>query len=168
MNTLWTNDGILTNVCILNVLDIEGILPKGPYLPCVSMAGRALLAGYPRYVLALWTNPLNSSRLGDVYGSVNYAIIGSTNGVSPCPTYHKLNHREHNSTKFRLEFKSFIQKLQFENVVCKIAAILFRLRCIKWYPAEVISRSIDGHFFEIEKCSPPFFWLWMYIFDVVL
>ena len=27
-------------------LQIEGILPKGPYLPCVSMAGRALLAGY--------------------------------------------------------------------------------------------------------------------------
>ena len=26
----------------------EGILPKEPYLPCVSMAGRALLAGYPR------------------------------------------------------------------------------------------------------------------------
>ena len=37
---------------------IEGILPKGPYLPCVSMAGRALLAGYHRYqkknVLELW------------------------------------------------------------------------------------------------------------------
>ena len=29
---------------------IEGILPKVPYLPCVSMAGRALLAGYPRYI----------------------------------------------------------------------------------------------------------------------
>ena len=29
--------------------DIEGILPKGPYLPCVSMAGRAILAGYHRY-----------------------------------------------------------------------------------------------------------------------
>ena len=29
---------------------IEGILPKGPYLPCVSMAGWALLAGYPRYL----------------------------------------------------------------------------------------------------------------------
>ena len=29
--------------------NIEGILPKGPYLPCVSMAGRALSAGYPRY-----------------------------------------------------------------------------------------------------------------------
>ena len=32
---------------------IEGILPKGPYLPCVSMAGRALLAGYHRYILLL-------------------------------------------------------------------------------------------------------------------
>ena len=29
---------------------IEDILPKGSYLPCVSMVGRALLAGYPRYV----------------------------------------------------------------------------------------------------------------------
>ena len=28
---------------------IEGILPKGPYLPCVSMAGRAHLTGYPQY-----------------------------------------------------------------------------------------------------------------------
>ena len=27
---------------------IEGFLPKGPYLPCVSMAGRALFAGYNR------------------------------------------------------------------------------------------------------------------------
>ena len=30
---------------------IEGILPKGPYLPCVSMEGRALLVGYPRNAL---------------------------------------------------------------------------------------------------------------------
>ena len=29
---------------------IKGILPKGPYLPCVSMAGWAFLAGYPRHV----------------------------------------------------------------------------------------------------------------------
>ena len=28
---------------------IEGTIPKGPYLSCVSVAGRALLAGYPRY-----------------------------------------------------------------------------------------------------------------------
>ena len=30
---------------------IEGILPKRPYLPCVSMADRALLAGNHRYVI---------------------------------------------------------------------------------------------------------------------
>ena len=29
---------------------MEGILPKGPYPPCVSIAGRALLAGYPWYI----------------------------------------------------------------------------------------------------------------------
>ena len=29
---------------------IEGILPKGPYLPCLRMADRALLAGYPQYM----------------------------------------------------------------------------------------------------------------------
>ena len=28
-----------------SLIYIEGILPKGPYLPCVSMAGMALLAG---------------------------------------------------------------------------------------------------------------------------
>ena len=30
--------------------DIDGILPKGPNPPCVRMADRALLAGYPRDV----------------------------------------------------------------------------------------------------------------------
>ena len=29
----------------------EGILPKGPYPPCLRMADRALLAGYPRFYL---------------------------------------------------------------------------------------------------------------------
>ena len=33
---------------------IEGILPKGPYLPCVSMAGRALFAGYHWYTGVPW------------------------------------------------------------------------------------------------------------------
>ena len=34
---------------VRSLSNVEGILPKGPYLPCVSMAGRALLAGYHRY-----------------------------------------------------------------------------------------------------------------------
>ena len=31
--------------------DIDSILPKGPYQPCLRMADRALLAGYPRYTV---------------------------------------------------------------------------------------------------------------------
>ena len=30
---------------------IESLLPKGPYPPCLRMADRALLAGYPRYLV---------------------------------------------------------------------------------------------------------------------
>ena len=32
---------------------IDGIRPKGPYQPCLRMADRALLAGYPQYNLRL-------------------------------------------------------------------------------------------------------------------
>ena len=35
------------------MLDIDGILPKGSYPPCLRMADRALLAGYPRYLSAV-------------------------------------------------------------------------------------------------------------------
>ena len=38
----------------------DGILPKGPYSPCLHMADRALLAGYPRN-LAVTTGRLGSS-----------------------------------------------------------------------------------------------------------
>ena len=34
----------------------DGILPKGPYPPCLRMADRALLAGYPRYIMTSWCN----------------------------------------------------------------------------------------------------------------
>ena len=34
----------------LHVTYIDGILSKGPFPPCLRMADRALLAGYPRYV----------------------------------------------------------------------------------------------------------------------
>ena len=42
---------LITDASGISVHYIEGILPKGPYLPCLSMAGRALLAGYHRYIL---------------------------------------------------------------------------------------------------------------------
>ena len=49
----------------------EGILPKGPYLPCVSMAGRVLLAGYPRFVFrivrSLWNLTDTSAALVPIF-----------------------------------------------------------------------------------------------------
>ena len=39
----------LSTVIGRNHTYIEGILPRGPYLPCVSVAGRALSAGYHRH-----------------------------------------------------------------------------------------------------------------------
>ena len=41
---IWINDSKYIDAYI------EGILPKGPYPPCLRMADRALLAGYPRYM----------------------------------------------------------------------------------------------------------------------
>ena len=49
INTLLRMSDVLRNVFITH---IEGILPKAPYLPFVSMAGRALLSGYHRYALS--------------------------------------------------------------------------------------------------------------------
>ena len=46
----WSLLLINTHCCSCFPRDIDGILPKGPYPPCLRMANRALLAGYPRYV----------------------------------------------------------------------------------------------------------------------
>ena len=46
---------VFSDILITDNPYIKGILPKRPYLPCVSMAGRALLAGYHRY-----SSPLRS------------------------------------------------------------------------------------------------------------
>ena len=43
------NDGLEINSLNPGISRVS--CQKGPYLPCVSMAGRALLAGYPRYVV---------------------------------------------------------------------------------------------------------------------
>ena len=59
----------------MRVAYFEGILPKGPYLPCVSMAGRALLAGYHQiyiffniqcYTFSLPTSIPWSQKAGDI------------------------------------------------------------------------------------------------------
>ena len=49
--TIVSNEATLTKAGKIFHSYSKGILPKGPYLPCVSMACRALLAGYPRFMV---------------------------------------------------------------------------------------------------------------------
>ena len=42
-----------TSQCLVIMPHIDGILPKGPYPPCLRMADRTLLVGYARYDV-LW------------------------------------------------------------------------------------------------------------------
>ena len=44
---------IIQSDLVISRSNIEGILPKGPYPPCLRMADRVLLAGYPRNQVAL-------------------------------------------------------------------------------------------------------------------
>ena len=45
------------SVYIMSTALIDGILPKGPYPPCLRLADRALLTRHPRYSLHLYAGP---------------------------------------------------------------------------------------------------------------
>ena len=80
---------------------IEGILPKGPYLPCLRMADGALLAGYPRYhhrislqtcvkEISAWksyyvTFTFHSIKFGSIF-AVTESIKTPEQKVTPCLT----------------------------------------------------------------------------------
>ena len=52
-NGCHRHSNTLVNWSQVHGIKYRGHPTKGPYLPCVSMAGRALLAGYHRYVCNL-------------------------------------------------------------------------------------------------------------------
>ena len=118
------NTGMYVNSSPASAAYIEGILPKGPNLPCVSMVGRALLAGYPRYA------------------SVNWVGIGSDNGLSPIlrqaiiRTIAGLLSTEPLGTNFCEFFfyqntKLFFHETASEYIVSETAAVSSRGRSVK-------------------------------------
>ena len=63
---------------------IEGILPKGPYLPCVSRTGRALLAGYHRHIYPLFPRWIYTICINIfVFHIMSSNWAGSCNGFFP-------------------------------------------------------------------------------------
>ena len=65
----------------MSVPYIEGILPKGSYPPCLRMADRALLAGYPRHIQTVVIGIDHDTVCAGVVGT---AIRNSTSCAGRC------------------------------------------------------------------------------------
>ena len=94
---------------------IEDILPKGPYLPCLHMADRALLAGYPRFMH-------QRTRLPFIGWDKGLLALWCWATIICC----QLDHREQTPVKWDWKANLFLKENAYEIMVCKIAAILFR------------------------------------------
>ena len=78
--SLWCGSGLFGKC---QMPQIEGVLSKGPYLPCVSMAGRALLAGYHWYTVRrcmrmLLNRALFCCSAALAHGAINWILLIST------------------------------------------------------------------------------------------
>ena len=62
---------------------MEGILPKGLYPPCLRMADRALLAGYPPYMGHLTTMSSSQNHLNEYIGRKYHEICSDVIWASP-------------------------------------------------------------------------------------
>ena len=73
-----------------NRYHIDGILPKGPYPPCLRMADRALLTGYPRYLHTECVAPFTSITF---YAGWNQSSSHKSNGWAKMytPNYNYLH-----------------------------------------------------------------------------
>ena len=152
---------------------MEGILPKGPYPPCLRMADRTLLAGYPRYVDGKWIEMSvclmkqsdDDIRLITHWGRTthicvnNLTITGSDNDLSPgryqdiiwTQCWDMVISTIRNELQWNCHQNQciFNQESAFENVVWKKVAILSRPQ----YVNPLRPRQNGRHFADdIFKC----------------
>ena len=69
--------------------DIDGILPKGPYPPCLRMADRALSAGYHRYGWYLYLFMLNKLCLSKSPSRMIFPLTGEITCPGPGSRPHR-------------------------------------------------------------------------------
>ena len=62
---------------------IDGILPKGPYPPCLRMADRALLAAYPRYVRIMCLRPVSLMIFPSKFKFIDCFLSRSNQVIAP-------------------------------------------------------------------------------------
>ena len=73
--TQCSSSHLIQAVKRISIWQIEGILPKGPYPPCLRMADSALLAGYPRnmHTITRWWSPrTHTEKVNDELNSVRF------------------------------------------------------------------------------------------------
>ena len=122
--------------CKLNYLKRLGTL-KNAFTHCVVIISRG-------YSGDTWMLPaMTASWLthwGPMTASVNWAIIGSGNDLSPIrrqavtwinADWTPIGHLNHTSVQFKSKY-IFIQENVFKNVVCQMSAILFRPHCVDY------------------------------------
>ena len=79
----------------ISTLYIDGILPKGPYPPCLRMAGRALLAGYPRYLLCSSTLLVLKPEYSGITKSIQSSVVITQSNLS----WYYIRHCDNNDRK---------------------------------------------------------------------
>ena len=120
--------------------DIDGILSKGPYPPCLRMADRALLAGYPRYIpykleqkQVCWLRPNDPIWHQWTWSSLVQVtaccLFGTKSLPEPMLIYWWLDLWEQISLKFEWKYKTFPLVKCTERCFLKMSTILFR----PWY-----------------------------------
>ena len=105
----WGNKPITwTNIDPVLSRHIDGIVPKGPYLPCVSMSVRPLLAGYPRcgFTRPQWVELNFLPAFGTNYFNASQ-VLSRTCWPSKCHiSQHKLQTKGPASFRFVFQFSS--------------------------------------------------------------
>ena len=96
----------------INLTICRGYPAKRALLPCISMAGSALLAGYPQCLLSQWSSLVQL---------MAYCLFSTKPLPESTTTYCKFDPREQISVKSESKQQSSIKKMHF-----KIFTILFR------------------------------------------
>ena len=100
---------------------IEGILPRGPYLLCISMAGRALLAGYPRYAHRAPQDINRAQGPGPIFTRGQFW----PSGIVVAPVRPSVRHQvcpRDNSSPVQARITKFAPKMQ--NTLVKVPVVL--------------------------------------------
>ena len=117
----------------------DGILPKGPYPPCLRMADRALLAGYPV------TNGPVMQKMFPCHNVVMYNSLGilSLDDISDPPTY------THNSSQalptqlIPVISLSSAPHNQIQNWIAAYKESIIELLCQRWSSNIAYSYSLQ-------------------------